>query len=198
MTKELNSRHTKDQLSDQEKKYLLGLAREALTLGVRGVKLPDLDVRSSAPKLRQPGATFITLTKNKELRGCIGSLEATRPLAEDVRIHTIAAALEDYRFPPVVFDEVPMVLIEISRLTTPTKIDFNHPDEAKSIIRPGIDGVVIRKGGRRATFLPQVWEKVPEIDIFLGMLCRKMGAASGCWQEEGVEIYTYQVEKFIE
>jgi AmmeMemoRadiSam system protein A len=198
MTKESNSRLIKDQLSDQEKKYLLGLAREALTLGVRGLKLPDLELRSITPKLRQPGATFVTLTKNQELRGCIGSLEATRPLAEDVRIHTIAAALEDYRFPPVEVNEVPMISIEISRLTTPTKIDFDHPDEAKSIIRPGIDGVVIRKGGRRATFLPQVWEKVPEIDIFLGMLCRKMGAASDCWQEEGVEIYTYQVEKFIE
>lgn len=198
MTKESNSRQTTDHLSDQEKRYLLGLAREALTLGVRGDKLPDLDLRSVAPKLGQPGATFVTLTRNKELRGCIGSLEATRPLAEDVRVHTVAAALEDYRFPPVEVNEVPMISIEISRLTTPTKIDFNHPDEAKSIIRPGIDGVVIRKGGRRATFLPQVWDKVPEIDIFLGMLCRKMGAALDCWQEEGVEIYTYQVEKLIE
>jgi AmmeMemoRadiSam system protein A len=198
MTEESSPGTTIDHLSDQEKRYLLGLAREALILGIRGVPLPDLELHSIAPKLGQPGATFVTLTKNKELRGCIGSLEATRPLAEDVRIHTVAAALEDYRFPPVQEKEVPMISIEISRLTTPIRIDYHHPEEAISKIRPGIDGVVIKKGTRRATFLPQVWEKVPEIDIFLGMLCRKMGAASDCWKTEGVDIYTYQVEKFYE
>jgi AmmeMemoRadiSam system protein A len=198
MTEPSNSEANIDHLSVQEKNTLLRLAREALVLGVRGDPLPDLDIRSFTPKLVQPGATFVTLTKNQELRGCIGSLEAKRSLAEDVRIHAVAAALEDYRFPPVLENEVSMISIEISRLTTPTKVAFQNPDELISKIRPGIDGVIIKQGVRRATFLPQVWEKVPEIDNFLGMLCRKMGVSSNCWQSEGVDIFTYQVEKFTE
>jgi AMMECR1 domain-containing protein len=78
------------------------------------------------------------------------------------------------------------------------KIAFEDPDDLFSQIRPGIDGVVIKKGIRRATFLPQVWEKVPEVEIFLEMLCRKMGASTECWRSESVEIFTYQVEKFCE
>lgn len=187
-----------DQLTIQEKKFLLRLAREALVMGVRGDPLTDIDSSFMTPKLIQLGATFVTLTRDKELRGCIGSLEATRPLAEDVRVHAVAAALEDYRFPPVQEDELPLISIEISRLSSPTKIIYQDPDEVLSQIRPGIDGVIIKKGVRRATFLPQVWEKVSEVEIFLGMLCRKMGAAADCWQGKGVEIFTYQVEKFYE
>jgi AmmeMemoRadiSam system protein A len=187
-----------DQLSVEEEKFLLQLARAALEVGIRGDPLPQLELTSLSPKLIQPGATFITLTKNQELRGCIGSLEATRPLAEDVQVHAVAAALEDFRFPPVQEDEIPQISIEISRLTTPAKIAFEDPDELFSQIRPGIDGVVIKKGIRRATFLPQVWEKVPEVEIFLEMLCRKMGASAECWRTKSVEIFTYQVEKFCE
>ena len=187
-----------DQLSVEEEKFLLQLARAALEVGIRGDPLPQLELTSLSPKLIQPGATFITLTKNQELRGCIGSLEATRSLAEDVQVHAVAAALEDFRFPPVQEDEIPQISIEISRLTTPAKIAFEDPDELFSQIRPGIDGVVIKKGIRRATFLPQVWEKVPEVEIFLEMLCRKMGASAECWRTKSVEIFTYQVEKFCE
>ena len=187
-----------DQLSVEEEKFLLQLARAALEVGIGGDPLPQLELTSLPPKLIKPGATFITLTKNQELRGCIGSLEATRPLAEDVRVHAVAAALEDFRFPPVQEDEIPQISIEISRLTTPAKIVFEDPDELFSHIRPGIDGVVIKKGIRRATFLPQVWGKVPEVEIFLEMLCRKMGASAECWRSKSVEIFTYQVEKFCE
>jgi len=187
-----------DQLSVEEEKFLLQLARAALEVGIRGDPLPQLELTSLSPKLIQPGATFITLTKNQELRGCIGSLEATRSLAEDVQVHAVAAALEDFRFPPVQEDEIPQISIEISSLTTPAKIAFEDPDELFSQIRPGIDGVVIKKGIRRATFLPQVWEKVPEVEIFLEMLCRKMGASAECWRTKSVEIFTYQVEKFCE
>jgi AmmeMemoRadiSam system protein A len=185
-------------LSETEKTHLLRIAREALELGVRGKVLPDLEFDSLPLNLAQPGASFVTLTKKHELRGCIGSLEASLPLAEDVRVHTIAAALEDYRFPPVLLEELSSISIEISILSTPKKIIANGPEEILSNIRPGIDGVIVKQGIRRATFLPQVWEKVPEINIFMGMLCRKMGAASDYWQSGNVEIYTYQVEHFEE
>lgn len=185
-------------LSEKEKTLLLRIARESLKLGVRGEALPDLDLQSLPPNLAQPGASFVTLTKKHELRGCIGSLEATMPLAEDVRAHTIAAALEDYRFPPVLEEEISSISIEISILSSPKRIIASHSEEILSKIRPGIDGVIIKQGIQRATFLPQVWEKVPEIKIFMGMLCRKMGAASDLWQSGNVEIFTYQVEKFEE
>ena len=198
MVEDKNSERPVDQLSEQERVILLRLAREALESGVRGEPLPNLDIKTLTPKLIQPGATFVTLTKNQELRGCIGTLEASKPLAEDVRVHAVAAALEDYRFPRVQEHELPIISIEISRLTIPVMIDSREPGKVISQIRPGLDGVVLRKGIRRATFLPQVWDKVPELEIFLGMLCRKMGADQDCWRRDDIEIYTYQVEKFCE
>lgn len=187
-----------DTLSGEDRKILLSLARNALDLGVRGKPLPELDFSSLPSRVRAVGATFVTLTKNDELRGCIGSLEATRPLAEDVRIHAVAAALEDYRFPPVQEHELSQISIEISRLTPPQIIHYGNPGELLHLVRPGVDGVIIRKGIHRATFLPQVWEKVPDIELFFAMLCRKMGAAADCWRGKDVEISTYQVEKFYE
>lgn len=198
MTEDLYRELDPDRLSDQEKQYILDLAREALIFGVQGKSLPEIDSESIPRKINLPGASFVTLTKNKELRGCIGSLEATRPLVEDVRLHAVAAAMEDFRFPPVQEDEIQDISIEVSRLTIPIRIEFDNQDDLLSKIRPGIDGVVIKKGLRRATFLPQVWEKVPDVEIFLTMLCRKMGASSDCWRSKNIEIFTYQVEKFCE
>ncbi len=187
-----------DQLTDEEHKILLQLAREALSQGVRGQILRPLDQGGLPPRLLQPEATFVTLTKKGELRGCIGSLEASRPLAEDVRVHAVAAALEDYRFPSVHPDEISYILIEISRLTTPQLIDSRDERDLLSHIHPGLDGVILKRGVRRATFLPQVWEKVPEVEEFFGMLCRKMGAPVDCWRHKDVQVFTYQVEKFQE
>jgi AmmeMemoRadiSam system protein A len=187
-----------DCLTDEEQKILLQLAREALIDGVHGKILIPLDLDSLPPKLTQFGATFVTLTKSKELRGCIGSLEATRPLAEDVRLHSVAAALEDYRFPPVQVNEIDQISIEISRLTPPQLLEADNPEAILSKIHPGLDGVIIKKGFRRATFLPQVWEKVPEVEIFLAMLCRKMGTPTDFWRQKDVQILTYRVEKFQE
>ena len=187
-----------DHLTDDEHKILLQLAREALSLGVRGHTIQPLDQDGLPLRLIQPGATFVTLTKKCELRGCIGSLEASRPLAEDVRVHTVAAALEDYRFPSVHPEEISHILIEISRLTTPQLIDSCAERDLLSQIRPGLDGVILKRGVRRATFLPQVWEKVPDVEDFLGMLCRKMGAPTDYWRQKDVQVFTYQVEKFLE
>ncbi len=187
-----------EQLSKEEQLILLQLAREALSLGVNGLSLPPLEIQEIPSRLLEPGATFVTLTKKGELRGCIGSLEASRPLAEDVRVHAVAAALEDYRFPRVIPEELSQIMIEISRLTTPRLVEFQDESELLSLIRPGIDGVILSKGVRRATFLPQVWKKVPDAEEFLGMLCRKMGSPPDCWHQKDVQILTYQVEKFQE
>lgn len=185
-------------LTNEERKLLLHLARQALEQGVAGVQLEPLDLEGLPDALREPCATFVTLTKGGALRGCVGTLEARQPLAEDVREHSVAAALQDYRFPPVSEEEVPELAIEISRLTAPQLLAYEEPVDLIMALRPGVDGVILRDGPRRATFLPQVWEKIPDPEVFLGYLCQKMGCDSERWRQGGLRVYTYQVEEFHE
>ncbi|MEW5940661.1 MAG: AmmeMemoRadiSam system protein A [Chloroflexota bacterium] len=187
-----------DQLTTEEKQTLLRLARQALELGVRGEKLPPLDWSLFSKRLHEDGASFVTLTVNGDLRGCIGALDAYQPLAEDVREHAIAAALNDYRFPPVQSAEVGRIRIEVSRLTAPVPLDYSSPEDLLAKLRPHVDGVVLRDGARRATFLPQVWEKLPDPADFLDNLCYKMGAAANLWRRKHLEVLIYQVEEFEE
>jgi AmmeMemoRadiSam system protein A len=174
-----------DQLTLDEKQTLLRLARQALELGVRSEKLPPLDWDSLSPLLRADGASFVTLTVGGELRGCIGALEAYQPLVEDVREHTIAAALEDYRFPPVQTAEIKEIQIEVSRLTAPVPLEYARPADLVAKFRPRVDGVILRDGNRRA-------------DDFLDNLCHKMGAAPDLWRRKHLDVSTYQVEEFHE
>lgn len=187
-----------ESLTDEEKELLLKLARQALTEGVGGTPLQPLDLEKLPESLRQPGATFVTLTRHGELRGCVGTLEAYQPLAEDVREHALAAALADYRFPPVTLEELPELEIEISRLTQPQLLEYKDGEDLLQRLRPGVDGVILRDGPRRATFLPQVWEKLPDAAQFLDHLCAKMGAEPGIWRYKKIKVYTYQVEEFHE
>lgn len=187
-----------EKLSVEEQKTLLRLAREAMEHAVRGETLPPLDLSSLTPLLREPGASFVTLTIGGQLRGCIGTLEAYQPLAEDVREHAIAAALQDPRFPPVREDELSRIQVEVSRLTRPLPLDYQDASDLLSKLRPGVDGVVLRDGFRRATFLPQVWEKIPDPAEFLDNLCYKMGASPDLWRRKRLGVLTYQVEEFHE
>lgn len=187
-----------DHLSLEERQFLLTLARQSLEAGVRGQPLPELDLPALSLLLRQPGASFVTLTKGGQLRGCIGALEPYQALAEDVREHAVAAALEDYRFAPVQPGEVHQLRIEISRLTQPQPLDYADPDDLLCKLRPGVDGIVLRDGPRRATFLPQVWEKIPDPADFLGYLCEKMNARYDLWRRKKLEVSIYQVEEFHE
>ena len=187
-----------EHLSNDEKKTLLRLAREALELGVRKQPLPPLDPTRLTPALRAQGASFVTLTENGQLRGCIGALEPYQPLAEDVREHAVAAALQDYRFPNVQPDELSQIEIEVSRLTVPKPLDYTSPEDLLDHLHPGVDGVILRDGIRRATFLPQVWEQLPDKADFLGHLCTKMGAAHDLWQHKHLDVLLYQVEEFHE
>ncbi len=189
---------TEDKLTTEEKQTLLSLARQALEMGVRGQKLPPLDLESMPSRLREQGASFVTLTIQGELRGCIGALEPSQPLADDVREHAIAAALQDYRFPDVKPDELSQIEIEVSRLTIPAPLEYSTPEDLLNKLRPGIDGVCLRDGTRRATFLPQVWEKIPDPAEFLDNLCYKMGAAPDLWRSKHLDISIYQVEEFHE
>jgi AmmeMemoRadiSam system protein A len=169
-----------------------------LELGVRGEKLPPLADSSLTPTLRADGASFVTLTVNGDLRGCIGALEAYQPLAEDVREHAIAAALDDFRFRPVQTNELAGIHIEVSRLTAPLPLTYTTPEDLLAKLRPHVDGVILRDGPRRATFLPQVWEQLERPEEFLAHLCVKMGAPHDQWRKKHLDVMVYQVEEFHE
>lgn len=187
-----------DQLTDGEKKILLRLAREAMECGVRGKKLLPMDKNSLTQNLLEHGASFVTLMINNNLRGCVGALEAHQPLADDVREHALAAALEDPRFRPVEESELSRIKLEISRLTAPRLLEYSSSEELLAKLRPHVDGVVLRDDYRRATFLPQVWEKIPNPVNFLDQLCTKMGTKPNLWRELKLQVYVYQVEEFRE
>lgn len=189
---------TQDKLTDDEKRMLLGLARQALEGGVRYQKLPSLDLQTLPPRLQACGCSFVTLTIKGNLRGCVGALEPYQPLVEDVREHAIAAALQDYRFPVVCPEELSQIKLEISRLTLLTPLEYCSPEDLLAKLRSGIDGVVLQDGLCRATFLPQVWEKLPDPTCFLDGLCFKMGAAPDLWRKKHLDVLVYQVEEFNE
>ncbi|TET81403.1 MAG: AmmeMemoRadiSam system protein A [Anaerolineales bacterium] len=185
-------------LLDGEKQTLLRFARQALYTAAHNQQLPPLDLDALTARLRAPGASFITLTKDGQLRGCIGTLQKQFPLAEDVRQHAIDAALHDYRFASVQPEEVDQIEIEVSVLTTPQPLEYSQPEDLPHLLRPDVDGVILIQGAHRATFLPQVWSKVPDAEIFLDMLCEKALLPRGEWRQVCLEILTYQVECFHE
>jgi AmmeMemoRadiSam system protein A len=184
-------------LTGEEGRYLLDLARATIA-GAVGAK-PSVPLADPLPRLLLPGAAFVTLhTRNGDLRGCIGSLEARRPLVEDVRENALAAALRDPRFSPVQAAELPNLVIEVSVLSAPEPLDFAGPDDLLRKLRPHVDGVLIERGRSRATFLPQVWEQLPAPEEFLGNLCYKAGLPPNAWRWPDLKVSTYQVQKFTE
>jgi uncharacterized protein len=186
-------------LTHNEKQTLLKLARESLECAVNGKGLPALAAAQLTPALQAEGASFVTLTVHGNLRGCIGALEPYQPLADDVREHAAAAGLNDYRFPPVTAGELGEIEIEISRLTIPTPLAYANAEDLLGKLRPGVDGVILKDGPfRRATFLPQVWEKIPDAAEFLDNLCYKMGSPPDTWRRKNLEVLVYQVEEFRE
>ncbi len=177
-------------------RILLALARESLeaTLG-RGA----VDPRhvQDPPWLRQPGATFVTLRQNDELRGCVGSIRAYRPLGEDVVANARAAALYDTRFPPVSPAELPRITLEVSLLSEPEPLPSASEAAAIAGLRPGEHGVILEDGPARSTFLPQVWEQLPEPRRFLAALQQKAGLPPDAWSPS-TRLWTYTVTKWDE
>ncbi len=185
-------------LTPQEKTMLLLEARQSIELTLTGKLLPPLILSAYSQSLQEKGASFVTLTLKGELRGCIGSLEAFQPLIADVREHAIDAAFKDFRFPPVQLAEFNQILIEISRLTPPQPLVYKEPKELPKKLKKGVDGVILRDGFQRATFLPQVWEQLPNAEEFLGHLCMKMGVPTNTWKQKKLDVSIYHVEEFHE
>lgn len=154
-------------------------------------------VDESAPRLHQPGACFVTLTQASELRGCIGSLEAHRPLLVDVKANALAAAFRDPRFAPLRGEELDITEVEVSLLSAVQPIAPTGEAEALAALRPHVDGVIFEYRHYRSTFLPQVWEQLPEPALFLAHLKRKAGLPVNFWAED-VRLSRYTVSKWRE
>ncbi len=187
-----------EHITETDRTFLLSLARRSIENCANGATAPSIDKKSLSPILQEEGACFVTLTSRGYLRGCVGALEPYQSLAEDVCEHAVAAAFQDYRFPPVQAKELKDIKIEISYLTRPEPLIYEKLEELPQLLRPNIDGVVLRDGMRRATFLPQVWEKIPDPEEFLDELCMKMGAPANLWRRKKLDVLIYQVEEFHE
>jgi AmmeMemoRadiSam system protein A len=188
-----------DALTPKTRHFLLELARSAIEKELTGATALAVSVEDAPPALHEEGASFVTLHKRSgALRGCIGSLVARRSLIEDVQANAKAAAFQDPRFPPLQEEELDNIVIEVSILSAPEPLAYDGPEDLIAELRPNVDGVVLERGWNRATFLPQVWEQLPEPEKFLAHLCYKAGLPPDAWRNQDVKISTYQVEKFSE
>jgi len=184
-----------DSLNKEEKNYLLKLAVQAIKDGLQSkYRLPT---KSSLPfsSLKEKKACFVSLHCGEQLRGCVGHIEATQPLYKDVYENAQAAAFADPRFLPLENRELPYVQIEISLLSQPEELRGEKIDDRLKQIKPGIHGVIIDCFGRRATFLPQVWQDLPKKQDFLKHLCRKAFLPENTWSDPKAKISIYTIEK---
>jgi len=186
--------------SERQGKLMLKLAREAIAdqLGreLSGSAVDQDQLKNDIFKAQR--ATFVTLSLEGQLRGCIGSLTAAEPVAINVKKNAVNAAFHDPRFSPLSAEEFDRVSIDVSILSEPVPLVYSDADDLLAKLRPAVDGVIIRKGAASATFLPQVWEQLPAPQDFLGHLCLKAGLSSKDWRGGDLEVLTYRVQHFEE
>lgn len=163
----------------------------------RGAIASSLDLPKGSAALHHPGASFVTLKQYGELRGCMGSLEAHRSLWEDVHTNALAAAFRDPRFPPLTREELAITQIEVSVLSESRALVAHTEAEVLAQLQPNLHGVIFEFERHRATFLPQVWQDLPDKQAFMAALKRKAGLAPGFWSPE-IKIRVYTVEKWSE
>ncbi len=184
-------------LSEDERRILLDTARRSILHGLKQGGPLSVDLSCCPESLRLPRATFVTLREKGHLRGCIGTLEAIRPLIEDVARNAWAAAFSDPRFAPLDASELDLLQIEISILGLPEPVEFTSQEDLIRQLRPGVDGVILEEGDLRSTFLPGVWDSLPEPRQFLQHLKQKAGLPADYWSDT-LKIYRYTTESFGE
>ena len=176
---------------------LLKLVRETIAKQLGLIEAVDQQGLEEV-ELDQELATFVTLKIDGKLRGCIGNLEPSGPLLGSLAQNARNAAFHDHRFSPLKVEEFDQIQVDISILTRPVRLQFSDGSDLLKKLRPGIDGVILKKGKARATFLPQVWKQLPQPRLFMEHLCQKAGLGRSAWQDRDVEIYLYQVQSFAE
>jgi AmmeMemoRadiSam system protein A len=188
----------RDKLTEEEGRHLLVSARKAIECQLFDRK-GDLDSSADLPaKFLERRGTFVTLTIHGNLRGCIGHIVPQESLIEGIRVNAINAAFRDPRFRPLSRKEWEDVKIEVSILTEPKPLPYTDSNDLLRRLRPGTDGLIIKKGYCEATFLPQVWEQLPKKQEFLRHLCLKAGLEGDAWKDGDLEVSTYQVQAFEE
>jgi len=186
-------------MTTKDQKYLLRLARRTIEKYLQNKNIIQLEDSELTKTLLDKRATFVTLNKNHNLRGCIGDLEPQKSLYQSVIDNSLASAFLDPRFPPVKEDELKDIIIEISILSPLKKLQkFNSLTDFLQYLNDKKPGLFIKKGSLQATFLPQVWEELPEAKNFMTQLCLKAGLEPNEWQNLNLEMFEYEVEKFKE
>lgn len=183
---------------NQDRCILIDLARQSINYALsNNLNKLTISLKKYSQTLQQQQACFVTLEKHKQLRGCIGTLTARNSLVQEVVDSAFAAAFADHRFPKVSLTEMPDLKIHISVLTTPELMNFSSEADLLSQIKPGIDGLILRVGNLSGTFLPSVWEQIPNRQDFLKHLKNKAGLAIDYWSNK-VEMFRYTTEMFGE
>ena len=182
-------------LSQQDRDTLLALARESIVRGLTSHRALQVDTDRYPPKLLAHRACFVTLNRNGSLRGCIGHLEAIQSLLLDVVENAWSAAFRDPRFPPLEASEIADLDIQISVLSPASPLSFSSEQELIDKIRPGIDGLILEEGVHRGTFLPSVWQSLPDPHSFLQHLKAKAGLPGDHWSDK-IRVYRYETESF--
>ncbi|HBU06638.1 MAG TPA: AmmeMemoRadiSam system protein A [Candidatus Magasanikbacteria bacterium] len=185
--------------TSKQQNHLLALARKSLNHYFTTGDVLFIDESLVDADLTQKRGTFVTLTKNGELRGCIGHIEPAQEIYKDIIENALSAGLEDNRFVPVRQEELSELKIEISILTEPEKLIYNSPEDLLNKLRPLVDGVIIEKGRQGATYLPQVWEGWEGKNVkaeFLSSLCQKAGLPEDEWRTGSLKVCIYQAEVF--
>jgi AmmeMemoRadiSam system protein A len=185
-------------LTEKEGLYLLDVARKTIEKRLFDRAEQNLEDSALSPKYLEKRGTFVTLNKDGNLRGCIGHILPQEALIDGIRENAINAAFRDPRFNPLSKEEWDRIQIEISILTEPRPLEYSDVDDLLKKLRPGVDGVILKKGYLQATFLPQVWDQLPDKEEFLTHLCVKAGLDAYAWKKEKLEIMTYQVQAFEE
>jgi AmmeMemoRadiSam system protein A len=185
-------------LTEEEGRYLLSVARKNIELDLFNQNDRSPIESNVSSKFSEKRGTFVTLTIKGNLRGCIGHITPQESLIEGIRINSFNAAFRDPRFSPLSKKEWPKVKIEISILADPKPLPYSNSDDLLNKLRPDVDGVILKKGFYQATFLPQVWEQLPDKEEFLSHLCMKANLDEDAWKKERLEVSTYQVQAFEE
>ncbi|MDH5767028.1 MAG: AmmeMemoRadiSam system protein A [Gammaproteobacteria bacterium] len=182
-------------INRQQQQELLTLCHEVIHHGLLTSNKFELNPGNYSQELQQPAATFVTLNMNEQLRGCIGSLQAYRSCVEDVAENACAAAFRDPRFPPLSLPEFEKLNYHVSILQPSTELSVESEEELIETLRPGIDGLIIEDSVHRATFLPVVWQSLPDARSFVTHLKQKAGLPVNYWSET-LRFKRYEVQEF--
>lgn len=185
-------------LTSEQKKFLLETARTTINNQTKSIWFSNDEIENFPPIFLEKRGCFVTLNKHSQLRGCIGYIMPIAPLYKAVIENAYNAAFGDPRFPPVSKNEINDLHIEISVLSVPQKLDYSDKNDLLNKLNPRIDGVIIKKDFYSATFLPQVWDQLPDKNDFLTHLCLKAGLNGNEWQKGALDIEIYHADFFEE